>query len=372
MIELITAGESHGKGLFGILRGIPCGLKIDTDFVNGMLALRQRGFGRGERMKIEKDRINIVSGIDENGVSTGSPIGFFIDNIDTKLNATKRSFTVPRPGHADFAGSVKYNFKNLAMPSERTSGRLSALDVAAGSIAALFLREFGVKVHFAVECIGKTCAFAKDLSEDTFKKALSSDILAMGKEAEMKAEIENAVKSEDTIGGRGLAIVRNLPAGLGDYNDWRSRADGLVAQAVMSVGTVKSVSIGESGITSGAIYHDPFEMKNGTLKRLSNNAGGIEGGITNGEDVVVRFFSKPIPTVRKGITSVDIKNGENTRSVYVRSDTCVVPAVTLVSAMRIALVFASLFTEKFGGDTMSDIRASFNNYVNSRRAFWQK
>ncbi len=372
MIEVISSGESHGKGLIGIIKGIPQGLKVDETFINEMLSLRQKGYGRGKRMQIEKDKINIIGGVDKNSVTLGNPVGFFIENKDYTLNKTERFFKTPRPGHSDFAGSIKYNFENIAIPSERGSGRLTAIDVAAGSIAMLLLKEFNIDIYFFVQCIGNICIDYKEFSKEAFLKAKASDLFVTDREGEMKNLIDKVSKEGDTIGGKGIVVVKNVIAGLGDYNDWKKRADGLIAQSVMSIGTVKSVTIGNDETFLGSKYNDPFFIKNGFIDRPSNNAGGIEGGITNGEDIIVKFFSKPIPTVKKGIPSVNLGKWENESSVYVRSDVVVVPTVTLVAAMRIALTVASLFLDKFKGDTMKDVKSSFNYYRETRRRFWQR
>ena len=372
MIEVISSGESHGKSLIGIIKGIPQGLMIDKAFINKMLSLRQRGYGRGKRMQIEKDRINIIGGVDKNNITMGNPIGFFIKNRDYALNKTQRNFSTLRPGHIDYAGSIKYNLENAAIPSERTSGRLTAIDVAAGSIAMLFLKEFNIDIYFFVQCIGDICVNYEEFSKETFSKVLLSDLFIADKEKEVKALIDKVTEEGDTIGGRGIVVVKNIIAGLGDYNNWKKRADGLIAQSVMSIGTVKSVTIGNDTVFKGSKYNDPIYIENGSVKRLSNNAGGTEGGITNGEDIIVKFFSKPIPTVRKGIASVNLKKWENKASIYVRSDVVVIPTVTLVAAMRIAIVVASLFLDKFNGDTMADVKNSFDYYVKTRRKFWQR
>jgi len=379
MLRFHSAGESHGPYLVGILEGLPAGIKLDEDFINSRIQLRNAGYGRGKRMEIETDTVEIFSGITKDFVTTGAPIGFRIRNRDWETNKTERSFKIPRPGHSDYAGSIKYNYENLAIPSERTSGRLTALDVVTGSITETFLKIFGVRILFFVTSINDIHIPYESFADvDTlFNRAINSSLLVPFEDSEekIKKEIDRVIEEGDTLGGSGMVIVKNFPIGVGDYNRWEEKMDGLIAQAVMSVPTVKAVEIGRGKDASnfkGSEFQDRFLLKDGKIKRETNNAGGIEGGITNGEDITVKFYSKPIPTVRKGIRSVDLDKWVETQSIYVRSDTVVLPAVTLISASRISFVLASSFLKKFSGDHIDDVKASFDYYLSSRRHFWQR
>ncbi|HDH63329.1 MAG TPA: chorismate synthase [Firmicutes bacterium] len=379
MLRFHTAGESHGMYLVGILEGIPRGLKLDLDYINSMLILRRKGYGRGKRMDFEEDKPEFFGGLNKENITTGAPIGFRVRNIDWEKGGRGKFSLVPRPGHSDFSGSIKYDFDNLYLPAERTSGRLTVLDVIAGSICILFLREFGVETYFFVTSVGGVSIPTKRFDDisSLFRRAISSPVLVPFPEFEERImdEIEHAIEEKDSLGGSGIVILRGVPAGLGDYNRWDKRIDGLIAQAVMSIPSVKAVEIGEgieSSRSMGSKFHDSFLIRGDRILRGSNNAGGIEGGITNGEDIVVKFYAKPIPTVRKGVRSVNLKEFKEVRSGYVRSDTVVIPAVSLVAASRVSFVIASSFLDKFGGDHIKDTKDSFNNYINSRRRFWQR
>jgi len=374
-----------------------------------MLSLRQRGYGRGKRMQIEKDTVRIVSGVmekrpaekqptkkrpaeklpaEENGAcleTTGAPIGMLIENRDYTLNKTKRFFTVPRPGHSDFAGSVKFMFENVAIPSERTSARTTAMDVAAGALLLSYLELFGIEVYFFTERIGKVRisngllkkgAFTKE----SFESVLKNDLLVPqgGDYAAMKEEIDRAIEQRDSIGGSGVVVVKNVPPGVGHYGNFLDKLDGIIAHFVMSVPSVKSVEVGtlsemfERGVFYGSAFHDGLFLENGKLTRRTNNAGGIEGGLSNGEDIVIRVGFKPIPTVLKGVQSVDLSDMSEKSSVYVRSDTCVVPAGTVVSAMRVSLALSTVLSGQFGGDSAEDVKANFDAWLSRRRKFWQR
>ncbi|RLD14430.1 MAG: chorismate synthase [Caldiserica bacterium] len=379
MLKFHTAGESHGMYLVGILEGIPAGLKLNLDYINSMVLLRKRGYGRGKRMNFEEDKPEFFGGLTRDNITTGAPIGFRVRNIDWEKGGRGKFSSIPRPGHSDFSGSIKYDFENLYLPAERASGRLTVLDVIAGSICILFLKEFEVETYFFVTSVGGVSIPIEhsDGVDAIFKKAISSSVLVPFPEFEEKimGEINHAIKEKDSLGGSGLVILKGVPAGLGDYNRWDKRIDGLIAQAIMSIPSVKAVEIGE-GIESsrfkGSEFHDPFFIRGGKILRGSNNAGGIEGGITNGEDIIVKFYAKPIPTVRRGVPSVNFKEFKEVKSSYVRSDTVVIPAVSLIVASRVSFVIASTFLDKFGGDHIKDIKDSFNSYINSRRRFWQR
>ena len=374
MIKYVSAGDSHGEMLIGIMENLPAGLTVNEEEINLYLSLRQRGYGRGARMKIENDKIHIVSGF-SNGKTTGAPLGFLVKNRDFEINKTKREFTVPRPGHSDYAGSVKYAFENAAIPSERTSARTTATDVAAGALLLEYLKLFGIKIFFFVKSVGKFSVRSFPFDEKTFEYALSNDLLAPSEDAYsgFKREIDEAIKRRDSIGGEGIAVLKNVPPGIGGYGNFTDKLDGIIAQFVMSVPSVKYVEIGNFDSSKfGSEFHDEMFVKDGKIFRKTNNAGGIEGGLSNGEDIIVKFGFKPIPTVLRGVRSVDIKDFSSKKTVYVRSDTCVVPAGTVVSAMRISIALSQVLSEQFGGDTVSDVSDNFRHYLLRRKKFWQR
>lgn len=356
--RFLTSGESHGKCLNGIIDGIPAGFEIDFEFINNELARRQGGYGRGDRMKIETDKVEIKSGI-RFGKTTGAPICLEIKNKDwenwqTIMSAQKidsseearnseKSFTKPRPGHADFAGSIKYDLKDLRDVLERSSARKTAMDVAIGSIAKQILSEFGIKC--------------------------SSKIITVGGESEenkIKEKIELAKEQGDTLGGKFEVTFENLPVGLGTHVQWDRKLDGLIAQAVMNIPAVKAVEIGlgeESADIFGSQMHDEIFMESGRCFRKMNNAGGLEGGMTNGENLVVKAVMKPIPTLKKPLATIDLKNNSQTEAHFERSDVCAVSSCAVVAESMIACVLADAFLDRFGKDNLSQIKINYSNII---------
>lgn len=344
----LTAGESHGKCLTAIIEGIPSGFEISPDFINNELKRRQGGYGRGGRMKIETDTVEITSGI-RFGKTLGSPITLVIQNKDfenwekimsanPKDITDEKAFTTYRPGHADYAGSIKYNQKDLRNILERSSARKTAIEVAVGAVAKQILKEFDIKGH--------------------------SNIIRIGNgrtEEEFKQEIDKAKEAGDTVGGKIEVIYENIPVGLGSFVQWDRKIDGKIAQAVMSIPAVKSVSIGNHHAYKmrGSEFHDEMYVKDGKIYRKTNNAGGVEGGMTNGENLVVTAVMKPIPTLRKPLNTVDSNTMEETEAHFERSDTCAVEACAVVAEARIACVLADEFLNKFGGDSLKEIKSRF-------------
>lgn len=344
----LTAGESHGKCLTAIIEGIPSGFDISPDFINNELKRRQGGYGRGGRMKIETDTVEITSGI-RFGKTLGSPITLVIQNKDfenwekimsanPKDITDEKAFTTYRPGHADYAGSIKYDQKDLRNILERSSARKTAIEVAVGAVAKQILKEFNIKGH--------------------------SNILRIGNgrtEEEFKQEIDKAKEAGDTVGGKIEVIYENIPVGLGSFVQWDRKIDGKIAQAVMSIPAVKSVSIGNHHAYKmrGSEFHDEMYVQDGKIYRKTNNAGGIEGGMTNGENLVVTAVMKPIPTLRKPLNTVDANTMEETEAHFERSDTCAVEACAVVAEARIACVLADEFLNKFGGDSLKEIKSRF-------------
>lgn len=329
--RFLTAGESHGKCLTAIIDGVPSNLTVDIDFINNELKRRQTGYGRSSRMQLETDTVEITAGI-HNGKTTGAPLCLVIYNKDFN---EKPPFTKFRPGHADFAGSVKYNLSDLRDVLERSSARKTAIEVAVGAVAKLLLKEFGI----------------------TF----SSKILQIGTVTEnFEKEIDMAKDQGDSLGGKFEIIFKNLPIGLGSFVQWDRGLDGKIAQAVMSIGAVKAVEIGENPLgEKGSEYHDEIFFENGKFFRKTNNAGGIEGGMTNGEDLIVRAVMKPIPTMSKPLKTVDKETLQMCEAHFERSDTCAVEACCVVAEARIAFVLADELMQKFGGDSIDEIKKHY-------------
>jgi chorismate synthase len=383
MLRFITAGESHGKCLTGILEGLPSGLPGDLEFVNAQLHRRQKGYGRGGRQVIETDQIDITSGI-RHGRTLGSPISFVIQNKDwmhwqipmsiepVAGGLNLRSVTRPRPGHADLAGGLKHHTHDLRDILERASARETEARVAAGSFCRLLLRHFQIHIASHVLSIGPERVAEKyeelpaeeilNSSPDSALNCLDPDAL------ERMTNLIDAVKKEgDTIGGVFELVAVGVPPGLGSHTQWDRRLDGRIAQVMMSIPAVKGVEIG-TGIASatrrGSEVHDAiyYDEKARRFFRQTNRAGGIEGGISNGSEVRVRVYLKPIPTLRKPLMSVDVHSKEPFEAAFERSDTCVVPAASVIGEAVLAIILAAAFVEKFGGDSIAEVEANFAGY----------
>ncbi|MBD9223450.1 chorismate synthase, partial [bacterium] len=372
--RFLTSGESHGKCLNAIIEGIPAGIRIKTSVINEDLARRQVGYGRGGRMKIEKDTVEIKSGV-RFGKSTGAPICLEIKNKDfenwqevmntehqdypaqeTLKKIEEKSFTTVRPGHADYAGSIKYNFTDLRNVLERSSARKTAIEVAVGSVAKQILKEFGIMGFSHVIQIGnvkldfypKTYTLIKEKAEKSDVRC-ADDLTA----DRMRNAIDEAAQAGDTLGGKFEVIFGNLPVGLGSYVHWDRCLDGRLAQAVMSIPAVKAVEIGagvDAASLKGSQMHDEIFVKNKNVYRHTNNAGGLEGGMTNGEALVIKGTMKAIPTMRKPLATVDIEDMQPASAHFERSDTCAVPACAVVAEARIAIILADELLTKIGGD----------------------
>ena len=369
MLRYMTAGESHGKGIMAILDGMPSRLKIEEDFINRHLERRMVGYGRGGRMAIEKDKVEIIGGC-RRGETIGSPIGMIVYNKDYKIDELP-DVKCPRPGHADLAGVQKYALKDARSVLERASARETAARVAVGAVTRLFLREFGIGLTSHVIMLGGVQADVGGLSFDQIEKLSdASDLRCVDKKAaqKMRGEIDKAKKAGDTLGGSFQVIARGVPAGLGSYAQWDRRLDGALARAVMSVPAVKAVSIG-SGIASsgmkGSETHDEisYDSKKRIFTRSSNNAGGLEGGVTNSSDVTVTGFMKPIATLAAPLKSVDISTKKASKAATERADVTAVPACGVVAEAAVAFEIASAFLEKFGGDSIPEVRRNYNAYM---------
>ena len=382
--RFLTSGESHGKCLTAIIEGVPAGFRIKPAVINEDLARRQVGYGRGGRMKIEHDTVEIKSGV-RFGKSTGAPICLEIKNKDYEnwsdvMNVEhqdypaqevlkkieEKAFTTVRPGHADYAGSVKYNFSDLRDVLERSSARKTAIEVAVGSVAKQILREFGIMGFSHVVQIGnvkldfypKTYTLIKEKAEKSDVRC-ADDLTA----DRMRNAIDEAADAGDTLGGKFEVIFGNLPVGLGSYVHWDRALDGRIAQAVMSIPAVKAVEVGagvDSASLKGSQMHDElFIGRDKKVFRNTNNAGGLEGGMTNGETLVIKGTMKAIPTMKKALATIDIKDMKPASAHFERSDTCAVPACAVVAEARIAIVLADALLEKLGGDNLKEIKERY-------------
>jgi chorismate synthase len=380
MFRFLTAGESHGKALSAVVEGVPAGLRLDEDFIAVDLKRRQGGYGRSSRQKIEHDRAEILSGVRQ-GLTMGSPITLVIWNLDwenwkvamsvSPVEGDTRKITRPRPGHADLAGVTKYGFDDVRPILERASARETAARVAAGAVARRFLEEFGIEIHSHTLAIGGQRAKVADpVDWEQVEKSLvrCADSTA---EKDMMAAIDEAVGSGDTVGGVSEVVAFGVPVGLGSHIQWDRRLDGRIAQAMMSIQSVKGLEIGDAfkvAEVRGSQVHDGIEMGGEShypWQRKSNRAGGIEGGISNGEQIVLRLAVKPIPTLAKPLPSVDLATGESVQAHFERSDVCVVPAVGVIGEAMLAVVLADAMLEKFGGDSMVETRRNFEGYLKS-------
>jgi len=375
MLRFLEAGESHGKGLIGIIEGLPAELSISEEKINRDLERRQGGYGRGERMKIEQDRVEILSGIIE-GKTIGSPLGLLIKNKDWENWQEKEypPLTIPRPGHADFAGAIKYGFKDLRKVLERASARQTAMRVAIGSVASILLEEFNINIYSYVLRIGKIKAkriasFNQKVKDEIAKSPVYciDGVASIG----MCREIDRAREKGDTLGGVFEVIITGVPVGLGSYAQWDRRLDARLASALMSIPGIKAVEIGEGIEASekrGSVVHDEIfvyqelETSSSRYYRETNRAGGIEGGVTNGEAVIIRAYLKPIPTLINPLRSIDFANKKENRAIYQRSDICVVPAASVVGEAVAAWEIAVAFLEKFGSDSLLEIKENYENY----------
>jgi chorismate synthase len=383
MLRYFTAGESHGEALVAFISGIPAGLKIDQAVLDRELWRRQQGYGRGGRMKIERDTAHILSGV-RHGSTIGSPISILLQNKDWKNwqeslpveqgdPERHKRVASPRPGHADLAGALKYNFPEARYVLERASARESAARVAAGAIAKAFLRELGIEVLSHVVAVGNV-SMQKDVYwEQISALYIQEEILlncADGEtQAQMKDEVDKVLKTGDSVGGVFEVVAHGAPPGLGTYAQWDERLDARLAAAVMSLQAVKAVEIG-SGIAAaaapGSAVHDEIGYGERAaftkFTRAHNNAGGIEGGVSNGEEIRVRGYLKPISTLRRPLQSVDFATRQPVSAAYERSDVCVVPAAGVAAEAMVALTLAGCAVEKFGGDSMGETLRNFEGY----------
>jgi len=384
MLRFYTAGESHGQALLAFLSGLPAGLPIDVEAVNRELHRRQLGYGRGGRQKIEKDRAEIFAGV-RHGQTIGAPIALRIENRDwanwektlaieavPEDDAAARRLLAPRPGHADLAGCQKFNFHDARYVLERASARETAARVAAGALAKQLLRAFGTEVASHTVQVGHTRIDRLPSWEEIL--AVSNDLTSPlrcvdpAAQEKMKDEVDSVLKAGDTVGGVFEIVAHNVPVGLGSHAQWDEKLDGRLAQAVMSIQAVKGVEIGAGILAAGSFGSQvqdeiSYDKSAHRFLRTSNRAGGLEGGITNGEDVVVRGYLKPISTLRRPLRTADMVSKEPVEAAYERSDWCVVPAGGVAGEAMVALVLADAFLQKFGGDSIAETRRNYEGYA---------
>ncbi len=381
MLRFLTAGESHGQLLIGVIDGIPSGLGLTAQDINPDLARRQIGYGRGGRMRIEKDTAEITCGV-RWGKTLGSPLGLLIRNQDW-VNWTDRMSpdpamsdcippeTKPRPGHADLCGIIKYAHNDVRNVLERASARETAVRVALGAVAKTFLRSFSVNILSHVTEIGGVRVKPRKMSLDVLSdRAEKSELRCADKKSEalMKKKIDEAKRKGDTVGGVFEVIAANVPPGLGSYAQWDRRMNARLAFAVMSIQAIKGVEIGigfEAAGRFGSDVHDAicYDRSKHKFYRMTNRAGGIEGGITNGENIIVRAAMKPIATLYSPMDSVDIKTRKPFKATVERSDYCAVPAASVVGEAMVAVEIANAFLEKFGGDSMDEVQRNYQGYL---------
>ena len=392
MLRFATSGESHGEALLATLSGIPAGLKIDQRFLDRELWRRQQGYGRGGRMKIERDTAQPLAGV-RHGKTIGAPIAIRLENKDWKNweealpvgegdPAKHRPVESPRPGHADLAGALKYNFPEARYVLERASARESAARVAVGAVAKLFLRELGVEVLSHVVAVGGAAVQDSKISWERVRALYDREEVLLNcadyeAEQRMKKAVDEALKTGDSVGGVFEVVAHGVPPGLGTYANWDERLDGLLAQAMMSLQAVKAVEIGDgvhAAASPGSAVHDEIAYDasiTGPLRftRRSNHAGGIEGGISNGEEIRLRAYVKPISTLRRPLGSVSFATRQPVEAAYERSDVCVVPAAGVGGEAMVALTLARCALEKFGGDSMIETLRNFQGYLEQLRTF---
>ncbi len=376
MLKILTAGESHGKYLVGILEGLPAGITIDREFVAEYLRRRRGGYGRGRRMNFEADEFEIIGGVIK-GKTTGAPVAILIRNSGARDLERESTRTIPRPGHADYAGALKFDMTDDFVPIiERSSARETAVRTAVLAFTVRFLQELGIKVLGYTVSIGnvevKNIRYNPQLIEKNRKESIFY-FPAPGYDEAARELVDTVMEKGDTLGGIFEVSAFNLPPGLGSHTDAERKLDGRLASVIMSLNAVKAVEIGrgiEISRMPGSEAVDEFEVKE-RVRRKTNNLGGIEGGITNGETLIVRGYMKPISTMRNRRASFDFSTLKGKLAPYIRSDTVVVPAASVIAETLVSFVLANAVLEKFGGDTLKDIKASMNEYLERIKKFWK-
>jgi len=383
MLRFVTAGESHGQALVAWISGLPAGIPVDLEFIGRELHRRQLGYGRGGRQRIEKDQADFLAGV-RHGKTIGAPIALRIENRDWKnwekampvedsegADDAQRRLTAPRPGHADLAGAQKFNFHDARYVLERASARETAARVAVGALAKSLLREFGITILSHTIGVGHVRVERAVTWEEIVAicENLESPLRCVDSatQARMKAEVDHVLRAGDSVGGIFEVVARGLPPGVGSHAQWDEKLDAKLAQAVMSIQAVKAVEIGTGVGNSGSYGSEvqdeiSYDAARKRFDRSSNLAGGLEGGITNGQDIVVRGYLKPISTLRRALLTADMNTKEAVKAAYERSDVCVVPAGGVAGEAMVALILAGAFLEKFGGDSLEETRRNFDGY----------
>lgn len=386
-LRMLTAGESHGRGFVAVLEGLPRGLKVSASAIEEDLARRRRGHGRSPRMKLERDEVRILAGL-RDGLTMGSPLALWIENSESSfweeaMSAKSvppeameaKAIRSPRPGHADLPGCLKFLLRDAREVAERASARSTVARVASGSVCRLLLMELGVEVQGAVCSIGRL-SFGMPSSEEEWERAFRSDMGLWRSELERDAvqEIDDAAKEGDSLGGTFWVRAKGVPPGLGSLSEWDRRLDARLASALMSIPSVKGVEVGMGFALSsmrGSEAQDAFVLGPGGPRRISNRSGGIDGGLSNGEDILLRASVKPIPTVPKSLQSFDARDMSPSPSHFERADVCAVPAACVVGEAMVCLVLASVFLEEFGGSTMSELKERVFSYRELRRRWFE-
>lgn len=377
-LRFLSSGESHGRGLMLIIEGLPAHLEVEKERLTAELARRRRGYGRGPRMKLEKDVLTPWSGL-RNGFTTGNPVSFSLENTEwekweTILNpwkidedaALEKRVVRPRPGHADLPGAIKYDHKDIRNILERASARSTASWTVAGTVARLLLEVLGVTIRSSVTSIGGV-QVCPPSTEEEWDRAASSDLGCPRTEDEQRLveRIKKCGEEGDTLGGTFILSAIGLPPGIGSHAEWDRRLDGLIAGAIMSIPAIKGFETGagfELALVQGSHAHDEIVPNDRGWKRLTNNAGGLEGGMTNGEELLLSAAMKPIPTLKKPLRSIDITSGEEVAAAFERSDVCALPAVCIVGEAMLSWVLARTIMEQFGGDTLGDLKQRWTSY----------
>ena len=388
MFRFLTSGESHGKGLISTIEGFPAQVPVDVEFINADLRRRMSGYGRGLRMKIESDQVDIFAGV-RNGETLGSPIAFIIHNRDwvnwTEVMSVepnpegvrKRQVTRPRPGHADLVGALKYQFRDMRNVLERSSARETASRVAVGAFCKVLLRELGIQVYshvISIRNVRISDELLDSVSIDRIPQIESSDLRCCDPDLDeaMKAAVDDAIDRGDTLGGTFEVRAAGVPPGLGSHVHWDRKLDGRLAQALMSINAIKAVETG-SGLDQapmGSEFHDEifYDDEKREFYRKTNRAGGIEGGTSNGQEIIVRAVVKPIATLKRPLMSVNLETKEPFKAQYERSDTCVVPAAGVIGEAMVAIVLVQAIQEKFGGDNLSELKNNLESFRERVRA----
>jgi len=368
MLRYLTGGESHGKCMLTIVDGLPAGLKVDNVVIDGELARRMLGYGRGKRMQIESDKVQILSGL-RSGKTIGSPVSLLVKNTDQSIDSLPKVYE-PRPGHADLSGILKYDLDDVRDVLERASARETVARVAVGALSKILLAQFGIRIASHVVAIGITASRTMPMTLDKMVALSSRSPVMCADPAASNAmckEIDRAARSGDTLGGAFEVVIHGVPPGLGSYVQWDRKIDANLSRAIISIQAIKGVSFGigfaASALCGSQVHDEIFYNKKRSFCRKTNNAGGIEGGMTTGEDIVVRAAMKPISTLRKPLSTVDIRTKKAVKATVERSDVCAVPAASVIGEAVSAIEIANAMIEKFGGDSITEMKRNYSGYM---------